>query len=531
MEITEGMVVALPPGAEMGKYKLLKQLAQGGFGLTYIGWDKKLRRQVVLKECFPVGLCVRHPETLEIIPSSPAHEEMYKRCLIGMHEEAVTLAALNHDRIVRVYDVFKSNGSLFLVMPYYEGGTLRERMDAAASGGPAITPEQMERWLRLLLQGLQYMHSKGIVHRDIKPGNIMFDENDLPVIIDFGAALNRPELTGTTTQGAFSRLYAAPEQLTGKGEVGPWTDLFSLAATWYELMSGGLRAEPADSRLMQDDLTPLPRLPGVDDTVAESVVRNLALKPQDRCPDADTWLRWMANHEPPACMVRRRGWKRVGLISLIVMLPIAGALAWQQWGMPAQAAPVAQPSGAPAAPFDRDALAYRIREFFKVPQWEEYVQEFIARTEQEHELRMAEIETWGKAWQKKVEECPPDAERCGALQREFEAEFRAKCDKSMNAMSAANDTFFKVKESYAFDERRLAREYPAVEGQQEAVAVICYAIKEDFERDVAKGQSHTTLYMSENAALQGVFNTVLSGISEKREQAYQQESESYAEDL
>lgn len=526
-------MVALPPGAEMGKYKILKQLAQGGFGLTYIGWDKKLRRQVVLKECFPVGLCVRHPETLEIIPSSPAHEEMYKRCLIGMHEEAVTLAALNHDRIVRVYDVFKSNGSLFLVMPYYEGGTLRERMDAAASGGPAIAPEQMERWLRLLLQGLQYMHSKGIVHRDIKPGNIMFDENDLPVIIDFGAALNRPELTGTTTQGAFSPIYAAPEQVTGKGKVGPWTDLYSLAACWYELMSGGVRVEPANSRLMQDDLRPLPRTPGVDDTVAESVVRNLALKPQDRCPDADTWLRWMANHEPPACMVRRRGWKRAGLGALIILLPIAGALAWQHWGMPQQAAPEATPSAPPptAAPLDRDALAYRVREFFKVPQWEEYVQNFLAQTNKEHEIRMAEIETWGKAWQKKVEECPPDREHCRGLQREFDEEFKAKCDKSMNAMSAVNDTFFKVKESYAFDERKLAREYPAVEGQQEAVAVICYAIKEDFERDVAKGLSQTTLYMSENAALQSVFNAVLFGISEKREQAYQQESESYAEDL
>ena len=291
---------ALPPGTLLGNYKLLKVLGQGGFGITYIAWDNQLRRNIVLKECFPLGLCCRDSDTGEIIPLPHASRDVYRTAMDSLRREAQTLASLNHESIVRVYDVFESHGSIFYVMPWLEGGSLRERMDEAASGKSTITPEQAAEWILLLLDGLDYLHGKGIYHRDIKPGNILFDERGLPVLIDFGAALNKPEVTCTITQGEFSYAYASPEQITGKGKIGPWTDFYALAATWYELITG-TPAEPADRRLMQDDVVLLSGMtfsqPWPRELLA-SIDRNLRLKPEERCQTARQWKEWLEQGKP-----------------------------------------------------------------------------------------------------------------------------------------------------------------------------------------------------------------------------------------
>ncbi len=308
-------VFDLPPGTYIGgRYKVLKALGQGGFGITYVAWDESAKERVALKECFPEGLCVRETQTGSIKPARPEWEQQYLNALDDMRKEVRTLTNLNHEGIVRINDVIWGNGGVFCVMPWLQGGTLRDMITGNA--GHSITADRSISWLRMLLDALRYLHDRGIVHRDIKPANIMFDAAGKPVIIDFGAALNRPErTTATTTQGAFSRRYAAPEQITGKGRVGPWTDFYSLSATWYELLTGKL-PEDADARLMQDDLVPLSRETSrltYPDILLSLLNCNMSLRPADRCQNVDQWLQCWDDGVLPREMIRRIRRKRLVL--------------------------------------------------------------------------------------------------------------------------------------------------------------------------------------------------------------------------
>lgn len=291
-------VDALPSGAQLGQYRLIEAASQGGFGILYRAWDEKLNRPVAVKECFPASICRRDPQTGVVRPHTESLRANYETALEDVYEEAQTLAGLHHAQVVPVYDIFRAAGSLFYVMPWLEGGSLRDKI----ASGQTVPAEETLRWLLSLLSALEYLHSRQIIHRDIKPGNIMFDADGKPVLVDFGSALNRATKVDTTTQGEFSPVYAAPEQVSGKGKIGPWSDLYSLAATWYELLAG-MQPEPAQQRLVQDDLRPLP----LGRTVLEqSIMQNLALEAPARCQSAREWQDWLLRGAAPVAVARRR---------------------------------------------------------------------------------------------------------------------------------------------------------------------------------------------------------------------------------
>lgn len=291
-------VDALPSGAQLGQYRLIEAASQGGFGILYRAWDEKLNRPVAVKECFPASICRRDPQTGVVRPHTESLRANYETAMEDVYEEAQTLAGLHHAQVVPVYDIFRAAGSLFYVMPWLEGGSLRDKI----ASGQTVPAEETLRWLLSLLSALEYLHSRQIIHRDIKPGNIMFDADGKPVLVDFGSALNRATKVDTTTQGEFSPVYAAPEQISGKGKIGPWSDLYSLAATWYELLAG-MQPEPAQQRLVQDDLRPLP----LGRTVLEqSIMQNLALEAPARCQSAREWQDWLLRGAAPVAVARRR---------------------------------------------------------------------------------------------------------------------------------------------------------------------------------------------------------------------------------
>ena len=332
-------VDALPPGAQLGQYRLIEAASQGGFGILYRAWDEKLNRPVAVKECFPASICRRDPQTGVVQPHTESQRASYETAINDVFEEAQTLAGLHHARVVPVYDVFRAAGSMFYVMPWLEGGSLRDRIAA----GDAISPETAQNWLLELLAALEYLHGMQVIHRDIKPGNIMFDAAGNPVLVDFGSALNRATKVDTTTQGEFSPVYASPEQVSGKGKIGPWTDLYSLAATWYELLTG-MQPEPAQQRLVQDDLQPLP--PGRT-VLEQSIMQNLALEAAARCQSAREWQDWLLRGVAPVAVARRRRSLLLWAVPAVLLAAGGAFLLGQQQAEPVQEEGAAQVKDAP----------------------------------------------------------------------------------------------------------------------------------------------------------------------------------------
>lgn len=332
-------VDALPPGAQLGQYRLIEAASHGGFGILYRAWDEKLNRPVAVKECFPASICRRDPQTGVLRPHSEALQAQYDAAINDAFEEVQTLAKLHHARVVPVYDVFRSAGSLFYVMPWLEGGSLRDRIVA----GDAISPETAQNWLLELLSALEYLHGMQVIHRDIKPGNIMFDVAGNPVLVDFGSALNRATKVDTTTQGEFSPVYASPEQISGKGKIGPWTDLYSLAATWYELLTGNA-PEPAQQRLVSDDLAPLPSGATL---LEQSIMQNLALAPEERCQSAREWRDWLLRGAAPVAVARRRRSFLLWAVPAVLLAAGGAFLLGRQQAEPVQEEGAAQVKDAP----------------------------------------------------------------------------------------------------------------------------------------------------------------------------------------
>lgn len=218
---------SLPSGTIIGNYKIQETLGQGGGGISYLAFDHALERAVVIKEHYPMGLCHRAGNGAEVTPTD---ETLYTQSLATFCKEARLLAQLSHPNIVRVYDIFEGTGTAYLVMEYINGVNLRDFMQQATTDFPTVS-----NTLTQLLHTLHYLHGNSVLHRDIKPGNIIIRNNGAPVIIDFGSAH-----TGTanhTLTPVGSPGYAAPEQFSPHGKVGAWSDLFALAQCFLHLLT------------------------------------------------------------------------------------------------------------------------------------------------------------------------------------------------------------------------------------------------------------------------------------------------------
>ncbi len=237
------------------RYIVGKVLGSGGFGITYIGWDYLLERKVAIKEYFPREYVTRMMNQPQVMVYPGERASWYREGLEKVLEEAKRLAQFEAvSGIVQIYDCFPENGTSYIVMEFLEGMTLKAYLDQKG-------PMEEKQALQVVLQiawAMEEVHAAGILHRDISPDNIYVLNPESPEklkvkLLDFGAA----RYSATKEQRSLSVIikpgYAPEEQYYRRGEQGPWTDVYALAATLYKMLTG-ITPENALERKVKDEL-------------------------------------------------------------------------------------------------------------------------------------------------------------------------------------------------------------------------------------------------------------------------------------
>lgn len=227
-----------------GRYELMKFLGKGGFGITYLGRHILLNKYVAIKEYFPKDNFRRESNGTQV---SYSDKSVARRNIEKFLKEAKTMAELNHEGVVKVNDVFEENNTAYYVMDYIEGKSLAEQLP--------IAQEQALAYIKQAAEALQYVHTKGILHLDIKPANIMINQSGKAVLIDFGISKHydsEGKGTSSSTQG-YSSGYSPIEQMTPGGlkQFTPPTDIYALGATLYKIISG--TTPPASTDLADEE--------------------------------------------------------------------------------------------------------------------------------------------------------------------------------------------------------------------------------------------------------------------------------------
>ena len=227
-----------------GKYRIESILGQGGFGITYLATQVSLGRKVAIKEFFMKEHCNRDTTSSFVSVGSQGSADTIRRFCEKFMKEAQLIAGVEHKHIVRIIDTFEENGTAYYVMNYHANGSLQEYVKKNG----ALPEAKALNYTRQLCDALRHIHANNILHLDVKPSNIMIDNDGNPVLIDFGISKHYDEVGHQTTSTPVGRSkgYAPFEQYIG-GEMKkftPATDIYSAAATLLYMLTATRPPEP-----------------------------------------------------------------------------------------------------------------------------------------------------------------------------------------------------------------------------------------------------------------------------------------------
>ena len=293
----------LPMGTVLRQqYMVGKCLGQGGFGITYLGWDLHLDIPVAIKEYYPNSIISNRDttQTYALTGVAPNMMDLYVSTRQRFLREAKVLAKLrNIPNIVQVHNFFEENNTAYIVMEYVKGIDLRRYMNMR---GGRLSVEETLAILRPVMEALARVHDCEIVHRDISPDNIMMMADGTAKLLDFGAVRNIESMDADqdlqhSTEAILKHGFAPMEQYQKRGALGPWTDEYAMCATVYYCLTGRVPPD-APQRMMEDVHPAWEKIPGLSSSQRMVLEKGMSLRGKDRYPNVRELMAALYGPEP-----------------------------------------------------------------------------------------------------------------------------------------------------------------------------------------------------------------------------------------
>lgn len=263
-------------------YLIGKCLGDGGFGITYVGYDMNLYKKVAVKEFFLKGYCHRGEDGFSVIPKDEKKGVVFNREKARFVEEGRILAQIDEQPgVVKVISYFEQNNTAYIVMEFLEGTSLKSYVKQ--QGGKLEVGEALGI-IQPVVKALAGIHEKGVVHRDISPDNIMITNSGKVKLIDFGAAKTKED--DMSANKVYKKSYSPLEQQSREGVIGTYSDIYALCASVYEIITG-IKVQNAKERA-ETDIVKTPSELGFNVTPIQdaAIMNGLALDSDDRIKNA-----------------------------------------------------------------------------------------------------------------------------------------------------------------------------------------------------------------------------------------------------
>jgi serine/threonine protein kinase len=260
------------------RYFIGRVLGEGNFGITYLAFDAKHSVRTAIKEYYPTGFATREGDAVK--PYSGDKTAYFNRGIEKFKSEATALSKFaDKPGIVKIRETLSLNGTAYIVMEFVEGKTLEERLALDNT----LSEEDVLKIFKPMINSLADMHKESIMHRDIAPDNIIIEPSETAKLIDFGSAVEA-DGSGNSTMSIVKHGYCAEEQYDMNRErQGPWTDVYSLCAVIYRVLTGKLPPDALD-RLRDDKLEELPET--ISESTRKAISFGLAIFKENRTKDA-----------------------------------------------------------------------------------------------------------------------------------------------------------------------------------------------------------------------------------------------------